>query len=655
MNRIAWLLLLLMLNLIELPGLAEPPKYGEVSLESLQTKVYPQDPTMEAEIIYDMGNTYFTYIENFGFKIAFERKTQIKIYTQQGFERANVEVPYYLKDNYNAEMVRDIEGATYNIENGVIAHREISKKDVYEVDINEHWKQKVFALPNVKKGSVIEYKYTVISPFYVNLRDWVFQHNIPAQWSEYQVRIPGFFDYQMLRQGFLEFDKEETSVSGLAQQLGPYTYKNAEFYWALKDVPPFRNEKFITTPDDYVSKIEFQLRRVNFPGRQESNFMSTWDELIREMLRDTDFGRNYGKSTSEHKEIVAMLTAGQSHQLEKAKVLYNYLHTRVKWNGEMRRQPDVQAKRLLEEGVGNCTDINLLFVNFLNLAGIEAKPVLLSTRENGKIFMDYPFLYKFNYTIVTAKIDGKEYLLDATDPYLPFGMIPPLCLNGYGLVVNDEQGLWIRLESTGMYYQSTQAVMAFDSVQQSFVADITQRYDGFAAFQHRKTLYDKGNTKADNLVTAHAHSIKVENKEDVNAPLLIAYETALEDGQLSDLRYIPVIMVDAVKENPFKTPQRYFPVDFNFPRVYQYKLSLIIPEGYTVEELPEQVMQALEDNSVQFTFMAQHNEESRNVQVFSKIAINQSQVSVNQYPSLQQLYDTIVDKHAGVVVLRKIE
>lgn len=651
MNNIAFIFLLI-LTLMAPPGWAEPPEYGEVSLESLQVRAYPQDPTMEAEIVCDIGNTYFIHIENIGFKVVFERRTRIKIYTHQGFERANVAIPYYIKDSYNAETVRDIEGATYNIENGVIDRREISKKDVYEVDINENWKQKVFALPNVKEGSIIEYKYTLISPFYVHLQEWTFQHTIPAQWSEYRVKVPAFFDYQMLRQGFLKFDVEEATASKLSEQLGPYTYKNAEYLWILKDVPPFRNEKFITTPDDYIAKIEFQLSREKFPGQHEGNFMSTWDELIRKMLKDTDFGNNYGKTTSEQKELIAGLTEGKTNELEKAQALYAYMHISVKWNGEMRRQPSVTTKKLLEEGAGNCTDINLLFANFLNLAGIEARPVLLSTRENGKIFMDYPFLHKFNYTIVAARIDGKDYLLDATDSYLPFGMIPPACLNGYGLIVDKDQALWVRLESTGMYYQSTQVVIEFDSAKQNFVADIVQKYDGFAAYQYRKILHAK--TEVENLLPADAHNIATENLDDVDSPLVVTYQTTTAAGQQEDLLYVNLFVVDAVQENPFKSASRNFPIDFNFSRVYQYKLSLLIPENYTVEEWPEQVTQVLDDHSVQFTFIAQHNEESRNIQVYSKIAIDQSQVEAKQYPSLKQLYDTIVDKHGGVIVLRKI-
>ena len=53
------------------------------------------------------------------------------------------------------------------------------------------------------------------------------------------------------------------------------------------------------------------------------------------------------------------------------------------------------VKDLLSSKTGNSAEINLFLAGMLNAAGIEAYPVITSTRSNGKIQSDYPFLQPF--------------------------------------------------------------------------------------------------------------------------------------------------------------------------------------------------------------------------------------------------------------------
>ena len=73
----------------------------------------------------------------------------------------------------------------------------------------------------------------------------------------------------------------------------------------------------------------------------------------------------------------------------------------------------------------------------LKEAGLEANPVILSTRNNGYVgSITFPNISKFDYVIGHVKIGEKEYLLDATEPYGMPNILPVRCLNGEGLLVN---------------------------------------------------------------------------------------------------------------------------------------------------------------------------------------------------------------------------
>ncbi len=77
---------------------------------------------------------------------------------------------------------------------------------IFEEKVNDHWRVKKFALPDVKEGSVIEYKYKIISPYFFNLHDWDFQQRIPVIYSEYTTAMIPFYEYTYIFQGASKFD-----------------------------------------------------------------------------------------------------------------------------------------------------------------------------------------------------------------------------------------------------------------------------------------------------------------------------------------------------------------------------------------------------------------------------------------------------------------
>src|SRR5690606_35832886 len=110
---------------------------------------------------------------------------------------------------------------TYNLENGSLTKNPLELSNVFTEKVNQYWDVKKFALPNVKKGSVIEYKYSVSSQNKFNFRDWEFQWRIPVIYSEYVAKMIPFYEYTFIFQGASKFDVYESYVDkGLPRQLG---------------------------------------------------------------------------------------------------------------------------------------------------------------------------------------------------------------------------------------------------------------------------------------------------------------------------------------------------------------------------------------------------------------------------------------------------
>jgi hypothetical protein len=224
--------------------------FGKIKVNEVTLTSYAPEKSAEALVLYDVGNSYFSPQDD-GFRIVFERSTRIKIFTKAGLDYAQVEIPFYM-ENLKMESVYDVVAYTYNMENNELKVTKFDNKQIYEEKFNENWMAKKFALPDVKEGSVIEYQYKIMTPYIFNLRDWEFQRRIPTVYSEYTVRMIPFYDYIYNFQGGTKFDYFKEDEDPLTSQFGPTQYHDVIYTFGMKNVPGFKDEKFII--NDYIGR-----------------------------------------------------------------------------------------------------------------------------------------------------------------------------------------------------------------------------------------------------------------------------------------------------------------------------------------------------------------------------------------------------------------
>jgi hypothetical protein len=75
-------------------------------------------------------------------------------------------------------------------------------------------------------------------------------------------------------------------------------------------------------------------------------------------------------------------------------------------------------------------------VNLLTDAGLKASPVLVSTKENGRLKTTDPGFEQFNTVMAYGSVDSNFYVLDATDKITPPNIIPPSVVYTDGLVIS---------------------------------------------------------------------------------------------------------------------------------------------------------------------------------------------------------------------------
>ena len=200
---------LCMLTLLSAPEKLNS-KFGKIQPQDFEINSPLLDSNVNAIVLSDQGSTEFEGNTKAWFKMIYRRHKRVKIINKNGFDAADISI-YLYSDGRDAEKLYELKANTYNLENGKVVTTQLEKKSIFEEKINKNLIENKFTFPAITSGSIIEFTYTIESDFMFNLQPWIFQGQYPCIWSEYNVKLPDFFNYVFLSQGYLKFDIDEKS------------------------------------------------------------------------------------------------------------------------------------------------------------------------------------------------------------------------------------------------------------------------------------------------------------------------------------------------------------------------------------------------------------------------------------------------------------
>lgn len=649
------LLFMGLLIMLQCPLKAQVSKFGKINRADLEMETYAPDPEAEAVVLFDKGESFFNILNTGEIEMIHKRHTRIKIFKNTGYDYADIEIPFYVSNSSAREHVRKIKGATYELKDGAIVKYDLKKDDIFTEEDSENWRTTKFTMPQVGEGVIIEYTYTIHSDFYSNLRDWYFQNTIPIKFSQYRVSIPEFYFYKTISQGFV-LPQLETKTSALS--FGSRTFTNNERIWSVEEIPAFRPERYISSIQDHISKIEFQLASIQFPNTPVQNFSDSWDKLS-ERLENSEYFGGQLKKKNQVKEIVAAINLKAKTPREKMDLALAFVHNEISWNKYYGIYTNKGIRKTLDEKKGNVGDINLLLTLILRELGLEANPILLSTRGNGLVNPLYPSLSKFDYVVVGVLLDGKQVFLDGVDDFCPSGMIASRCLNRNGLMVVNKTTNWVPLSPDFFSVQKTYLNLEMDA-EGIVTGNLSNNLDKYKSMRLRKSLingsseeYFKNKIEAERVLF-EVNDTKVENLKAMDKPLLMNSAISYEPEETGDLLYLDAFLEKNYTENPFKLEERQYPVDFSYPFQNSYTLVLKLPENIQVEDLPKNITVSLPDKTGKFTFITSHNATMNSIQVRSNFILGKTMFSTQEYEGLKEFYNLMIEKTQAKIVLKKV-
>lgn len=636
-------------------------KYGKVNLNEFEVKPGGVDSAAAAVALFDIGRGWFEISSKTSdFVFVYERHTRYKVINKTAYDLANLEIQLY--NNKGSESsLSHLEAATYHLENGKIIPYKINKDGKFSEKQDNNYTLKKFTLPNVKEGAIIEFKYRVTSDFKFNLKPWYFQKDIPVLYSSYSVTIPQYFRYKTTAQGFI-FLNPKTEKTQKTYTLGSRQYDAlADVYsYSAENIPALKSEPYITTLQDYISKIEFELSTTEYPGQMMTNYTNTWPKIITTLKEEPKFGLFADKRSSQ-KTLVQQLTKGETNPDSVINILFNYVKNSVKWNEKNNVYADAtNPKSVLEKKTGNSADINLSLYALLKAADIPAFPVLLSTRGNGA-HSGLPMLSQFDNVIVVVTSGEKHLFLDAVDKnHIPdlisFGN---LSHEGFKIDMETLTGEWIPLEQVNISRKQItySLVLGEENKMSGKRYSLYTIYEGLnfrdnyqKALNEAAYLKDYKSNKPGLSIKNYTVSNLNDKKEAITEMMDVEIEDHIEEA--GNLLYFTPLLYDKTTENPFKLEDRKFPIDFGFPTEEVYRFNFEFPAGYQLDKLPKNEKFSLEDQSASFTFLTATQDNM--LQITSKIIIKKAVYTPEEYKGLQDLFKNIVRKQAEQVVLKKI-
>src|SRR6185436_9831652 len=117
-------------------------------------------------------------------------------------------------------------------------------------------------------------------------------------------------------------------------------------------------------------------------------------------------------------------------------IIHHYVRKNMVWNGYDNIWALDGVKAAWKDKKGTTGEINLILVNLLKDAGLDASPMLVSTHDHGRVTPMVPSFAQFNEVIAYVKIGDKQYYLDATEKNTPSHLIPKNIMFTEGLVIS---------------------------------------------------------------------------------------------------------------------------------------------------------------------------------------------------------------------------
>jgi len=569
---------------------------------------------------------------------------RIKIFTDEGRKYADIEIPF-VKEVFEVGDIhaRSIapDGTITNYEGKPLEKTIIKAKGLRIL-------AKVLTLPNVQKGSIVEFYYRT------NFR------------SDYAIYIGSHWILS-----------EELFTKDARFSLKSYNppYDKITLHWSWRGLPPG------TSPPAEGSDKIIRLEAHNIPAFPIEDFMPPENELKSrvdflyswgDIQNDKDtFWKQIGQATYESVDkfigkrgsvqwVVAQIVSPSDDSDTKLRKLYakvqelrNTSYEYEKTEQEQKRagrKSDKNVGDVWKHGGGDSEDLTLLYLAMVRDAGFEAYAVYLSDREN--YFFDPAQMdaYRLDAGVVLVKFNGKDIFCDPGAAFAPFGLLPWYDTGVLGRRLDKDGGTWIK---TPVPDSSVSQIIRKADLKANLEGDVegklTLTYTGLEALAKRTDQRHEDDQQRkkylEEIVKSYISTgadVELVNQPDwksSSSELTAEFKLKIPGWMTPAGKRIllPVGLFSSSEKGVFEHADRAYPIYYEFPFQKIDDLSIALPEGLTVVNLPPAKKRS--GGAVAYELTA---ENKNNVLHISRVLrMEVVLVAADQYPALRGFYQYV--------------
>ncbi|MDX1461688.1 MAG: DUF3857 domain-containing protein [Marinirhabdus sp.] len=656
--------------------IAQNFRAGKVSKEELSETEHPSFPDANAAVLYREYKVEFDISQNSGVTQTVRVHERIKIYNQNGIDWATRRIVTY-DDGSNRESFK-VKGETFNLVDGSVEKQKLKNAGIFEERISKYRTLQKFTMPDVQVGSVIEYEYVISSPFRT-IDDIELQYTIPINKEVVELKVPDFYVYNTqwnpksplvfnfatdsrtkevhfrARSGLGTANHRSPNSNSTTTGAGSGSYKEIEYSLEESNIPPLKKEAFVDNLTNYQARSIWEFAMYNDPNGVPTSYATTWEAVAKSIYENDEFVNQIQRSGYYEEDLNAAI-AGITDPEEKMFKILTLVKSKVKWNNYVGFFPENGVRKAYKDGKGNTADINLMLISMLQSAGLEAYPVLVSTKQNG--IPIYPTRDGFNYVIAAVQANGSFYVLDATDPFSQVNMLPERAMNWQGRLIRpDGTSNWI-----GLYPGYVSKMLSYVQAEikdGDVIAKVRERKGGHFAKEYRTRYVGASEgSQVDAIDTGNEiveiTEFEAKDLESFKSNMSVSY-TATSSSLVEELGgdlYLSPMLFFAQTENPFKASERLYPIFFEYPRSGKYNISIKIPEGYKVKSLPDAVQANLANPTGSYPYLVK--EAPGMIQLAVSLDINTPIILPQDYEYVKGMFTQITEKEQEKIVLTKI-
>jgi len=613
--------------------------FGEIPEDLLKMTSLAEDPEEDAAVIFD--KVVFKITKDFVLEL--KRHVRIKVFTEEGKKQANIELLLWHED-----VIDDIEAISISPDG---KEYELDSDNIFTEE-GERTNKVSFPIPGVEVGSVFDYEYSVRSEYISNLEPWSFQTDIYTKYSEVKVYLPNGFAYQRLSTKIELYEFEESMDQAL--DIDNRDKKIMVYTWSCKNLPGIKDEPYTDHITDNYAKMRFVL--VAFKNEYVSyKFAKTWDDVAIRIYKLYNPLMDDDAAESKVKELINTETV----DFKKANILYKYVTNNIKTTahksliGDSFKEPE----NVLKDKTGSSSEKSMLLINMLRLAGMDAKPVWISTRNNGIINSDFCDGSQFNRLICMIKINSKNYFLYPVSARSPFGCLTPSTEVANGLLIEKEKGSIIGIVPESVISSININTTASISTEKILTAKTVIQYSGHAALDEYDVVTEKDlNVYVKDYLKEHFSEAKLDtfyysNIDSINQPLTLSISYSIPNyiEETEDLGYFSIPYFTALKKNPFTRPKRSNPIDFDYSVSKTENIKIELPVNYSVSQIPSKRKNLITDLGFNQVYSADKNF----IECVRTTGIKSRRLAAKNYNNIKSFYDDVVAASRDQIVISK--